>query len=210
MEKHLSFFTNEMKSEEVYKLMVSSIIPRPIAWVSTRNKKDEVNLAPFSFFTVASRNPPTLAFSIGPDEREELNGKKDTLMNIEDTKEYIIHIPNQSLASKVFDTSMPFSSEVDEIQKLDLNTIKGTNVNVPMILDAPVSFELKLKKIIEIGSDYLVLGEVQVVHIRDNLYLGNHKVNSEKLDPLSSVINQFAGMTNLYMPKSNLMNNDKV
>lgn len=96
-----------------YKLLIGSVVPRPIAWTSTMSAGGVLNLAPFSFFTVASRNPPMLCISIGPRTDDE-PGSKDTLANIEETGEFVINIVSVPLSNAMHESSGSHSPEADE------------------------------------------------------------------------------------------------
>ena len=173
-----------INSNEAYKLMSGSVIPRPIAWVSTVSAEGIYNLAPFSFFTVASRNPPMLLISIGPGVGDREGTMKDTLINIKHMKEFVINIVPYSLGGSMQRTSENVLSHVDEFVLGNLTPISSTKINVPRVGESPISFELTLDRIIELGTDSVVIGKIVNYFIDDKLYQGNFKVDQKSLDAL--------------------------
>ncbi|UJF26701.1 flavin reductase family protein [Planococcus sp. 107-1] len=184
----------KIDTQQAYKLMSGSVVPRPIAWVSSMDTEGELNLAPFSFFTVASRNPPMLCISIGPGVGERLGTVKDTLENIRQHKQYVINIVNTDLANEMHESAKNFPKEVDEFAAAGVTPVASTSVSVPRVGEAPISFELELDRIIELGSDHLILGRVVHYHIKDEYYLGNYKVDLDKLKPLGRIAHQYSEM----------------
>ncbi len=180
----MQFDPKELTEKEVYKLLIGSVVPRPIAWVSTISTEGVVNLAPFSFFNVASRNPPMLCISIGPGVGEREGTEKDTLVNIPNQKEFFINVVPSSLGNEMQKTSENLPSDVDEFKAAGLTTIESSIVKPKRVKEAPIQMECQLEQIIQLGSDYLVIGRMVRYHINDDYYLGNYKVDLEKLQPL--------------------------
>ncbi|MBH0157294.1 flavin reductase family protein [Fictibacillus sp. 5RED26] len=185
----MQFDPKELTEKDVYKLLVGSVVPRPIAWVSTISKEGVVNLAPYSFFNVASRNPPMLCISIGPGVGEREGTEKDTLVNIRNQKEFVINVVTSTLGNEMQKTSENLPSEVDEVEAAGLTTLDSTIVKPKRVKEAPIHMECQLEQIIQLGSDHLVIGRMVRYHINDDYYLGNYKVDLEKLQPLG----RFAG-----------------
>jgi len=179
----------------MYKLLTGAVIPRPIAWVSSISKDGMINLAPFSFFTVASRNPPTLLISIGEGVQERTGSIKDTLTNIREVKEYIINMVPESLGEAMYRSSANVEPEKNEFELAGVTVQNSKLLNVPAVLEAPISIELKLDQIISVGTDHLVLGVVECVQINEAIYSGNYKIATEKWKPLASLAGDFAGLT---------------
>lgn len=204
-ERKLTFNTDDLSENEMYKLLTGSIVPRPIAWVSTISKDGALNLAPFSFFTIASRNPPTLLISIGQGVNERAGSIKDTLTNIRDMKEYIINIVPESLGEAMYRSSANVEPEKNEFELANVTVQRGKLLNVPAVLESPISIELTLDQIIPLGVDHLVLGKVECVQIDEAIYAGNYKIDISKLKPLASLAGDFAGLTPsfAYEAKSN-------
>jgi flavin reductase (DIM6/NTAB) family NADH-FMN oxidoreductase RutF len=188
----LIFDQTELQTKDVYKLLSGSIVPRPIAWVSTVNKAGIRNLAPFSFFTVASWNPPTLCFSIGPGANENRSTLKDTLVNIMETGEFVVNIVSLPLANQMHESGAHFPPEVDEFEVVGVTHADSKFISVPRVLEALINMECKLDRIIEIGSNHLVLGRLICYHIKDEIYLGNFKVNTQKLQPIGRLSGNYA------------------
>ncbi|EAZ83713.1 flavin reductase family protein [Lysinibacillus fusiformis] len=192
-QKHI-FNTNDISEDEMYKLLIGSVIPRPIAWVSSKSKDGILNLAPFSFFTVASRNPPTLLISIGPGVNERIGSIKDTLTNIREVKEYIINMVPEQLGEAMYRSSASVEPEKNEFELAGVTAQMGKVLNVPAVLEAPISIELMLDQIIPVGGDSLVLGKVKCIQIDKAVYAGNYKIAIDKWKPLASLAGDFAGL----------------
>nr|WP_276531377.1 flavin reductase family protein [Fictibacillus nanhaiensis] len=181
-----------MAEKDVYKLLIGSVVPRPIAWVSTISTEGVVNLAPFSFFNVASRNPPMLCISIGPGVGEREGTEKDTLVNIRNQKEFVINVVPSSLGNEMQKTSENLPSNFDEFKAAGLTTLDSTIVKPKRVKEAPIQMECQLEQIIQLGSDHLVIGRMIRYHINDDYYLGNYKVDLEKLQPLGRLAGNYS------------------
>lgn len=188
----------QIGEKEVYKLLSGSVVPRPIAWVSTISESGILNLAPFSFFTVASRNPPMLCISVGPGVGEREGTEKDTLVNIRSQKEFVINVVNCELGNKMQKSSENVKPEVNEFEAAGLTPIDSHSVKPKRVQEAPISMECKLEQIIPLGTDHLIIGQMVHYHIKDEYYLGNYKVNLEKLDPLGRLAGTFSEMKGLF------------
>lgn len=190
---------------DMYKLLSGAVVPRPIAWVSTISKDGVLNLAPYSFFTIASRNPPTLAISIGPGANERAGTVKDTLTNIRDQHEFVINILTASQGNHMQKTAEDLPSDVDEFEYAQLTPVDCEVVKAPRIAEAPISMELKMHSITQIGTDHLVLGEVIRYHVKDELY-ETGKINLEKLAPLGRLAGNYAPVETIFrLPTKHLL-----
>ncbi|MFB4163872.1 flavin reductase family protein [Alteribacillus sp. JSM 102045] len=189
------FNPDELETKQMYKLLIGSVVPRPIAWISSKSKDGILNLAPFSFFTVASRQPPTLAVSIGPGVMEREGTVKDTLTNIRDTEEYVINVVPDALGNAMHESSQHVQPEVNEFERADLTPEPSETISVPAVKESPIAFECKLDKIIPVGSDHMVLGQVQRARIDDSAYLGNFKTDIENWKPLARLAGDYASLT---------------
>lgn len=148
--------------------MIGSILPRPIAFVSTLSDDGVRNLAPFSFFTAVCPAPMTLCFS--PMVRGSDGAKKDTLVNIEATGEFVINIVSERFAAQMNATSAEFPPEVDEFLVAGLTPAPCETVAAPRVAESLVSYECKLLQVVTVGngqpgSGSLVLGTVQRIHL---------------------------------------------
>jgi len=176
----------KMSTNDVYKLMIGTIVPRPIAFVSTMNGKGGVNLAPFSFFTGVSSNPPCLAISIA---RKPDGEKKDTLKNIEETEEFVVNTASEWLVEPLVHCAGEFSYGVDEMATVGLTPLPSTKIKPPRVKESPVHFECKSVGTLEIGegkagSATLVVGHIVAVHVDGGVYKDG-KVHSPSLKPVA-------------------------
>ncbi|MGF2618117.1 flavin reductase family protein [Rossellomorea vietnamensis] len=188
----MEFDPSQLEVKEVYKLLSGSVVPRPIAWVSTISEEDELNLAPFSFFTVASRNPPMLCISVGPGVGEREGTEKDTLVNIRSQKEYVINVVPVSLGNPMQKSAENLPSSTDEFEVAGLTPIDSTIVKPKRVKEAPIHMECQLEQIIKLGSDHLIIGRMVKYHIEEEYYLGNYKINLEKLQPLGRLAGNYS------------------
>lgn len=148
-----------MAAADVYKLLSSAVQPRPIAWISTVSGSGVRNLAPFSFFNVASRDPATLMISIG--ERIGFPGEpKDTLVNIRETGSFVVNIPAADSVRAVTASFASVHPAVDEFELAGVTAIASQTVAAPSVLESLVSLECRLLQEIALGVDTLVLGSV--------------------------------------------------
>ena len=169
-----------------HKLMIGSILPRPIALVSTCSPDGILNLAPFSYFNGVCSNPPTIMFAPA---RRGYDGKtKDTLNNIQNTNEFVVNIVSEDFAEKMVACSTDFEPEIDEFDVSGLTPSSCQKIKPPLVKEAQVSYECKLNRIIPIGdespgSGFIVIGTIVLFHIADDVY-ENGKINLEKLRPV--------------------------
>ena len=172
--------------KDIYKLMSGCILPRPIAFVSTISKSGIPNLAPFSFFTGITSQPPTLCISVARKGPQAL--KKDTLVNIEETGEFVVNTVSEFFVEKMAVTGQDFPAEVNEFSEAGLTEEKSTIVKPPLVKESLISMECKLHKIVEVGparpgAGFLVIGEIVLFHIADEIYLDG-KIDVQKLKPV--------------------------
>ena len=180
------FDPNKIPFQETHKLMIGSIVPRPIAFVSTRSKDGKNNVAPFSYFNGVCSKPPTIMFA--PARRGWDGEEKDTLINIRDTEEFVVNIVSEPFAEKMVMCSTDFDSDVDEFIESDLTPVPSQKIAPSRVGEAKVSFECKLNQIVEIGdgtagSGFVVIGSIVLFHIDDDVY-DNGRILLNKLQPL--------------------------
>jgi flavin reductase (DIM6/NTAB) family NADH-FMN oxidoreductase RutF len=165
---------------QAHEIMVTAIAPRPIAFVSTVGPDGVFNLAPFSLVTPICMSPIILGLSIG---RREGN-KKDTLVNIEASGEYVVNTVTEELAAAMNQASASYPGEVDEFAEVGLTPVPCELVRAPRVGEAAISFECRLKQILEFGPpsrcNNFVIGEVVMIHVRDEFY-GNDEIQAERL-----------------------------
>ena len=177
---------NEIPFQETHKLMIGSIIPRPIAFVSTQSNNGKNNVAPFSYFNGVCSKPPTIMFA--PARRGWDGEEKDTLINIRDTEEFVVNIVSESFAEKMVMCATDFDSDVDEFEISGLTPTNSKKIKPPRVGEAKISFECKLNQIVEIGdgtagSGFVVIGTIVLFHIDDGIY-DNGRILTDKLEPL--------------------------
>lgn len=149
----------DLDDAQVYTLLSAAVQPRPIAWVATVDRDGLRNLAPFSFFNVASRKPPTLMLSIG--ERIGFPGRpKDTLVNITQTGEFVVNIPSVHNAEAVTASFATVAPEIDEFDLAGVTAVDSQVVAPPSVGESLISLECRLAQLIEVGTDTMVLGTV--------------------------------------------------
>ena len=180
------FDPNEIPFQETHKLMIGSIIPRPIAFVSTQSNDGKNNVAPFSYFNGVCSKPPTIMFA--PARRGWDGKEKDTLTNIRDTEEFAVNIVSESFGEKMVICATDFDSDVDEFEISALTPINSQKIKPPRVQEAKIGFECKLNQIVEIGdgnagSGFVVIGTIVLFHIDDEIY-DNGRILIDKLEPL--------------------------
>jgi flavin reductase (DIM6/NTAB) family NADH-FMN oxidoreductase RutF len=165
---------------DFYRILLGSIAPRPIAWVSTVNQ-GHLNLAPFSFFNAISAKPPLLGFSPSLRLVDGHSAPKDTLRNIRETGEFVVNVVTFAVADAMNLTSGDYDSSVDEFALAKLTTRPSQVVRPPQVAESPVSFECKLNRIIDFGTEppsgSLVIGEIVCVHLEESV------LKEDRLDP---------------------------
>ena len=171
---------------EIHKLMIGSIVPRPIALVSTTSKDGNNNVAPFSYFNGVCSNPPTIMFA--PARRGWDGHEKDTLINIRNNQEFVINIVSESFAEKMVKCSTDFDPDIDEFQVSGLTPESSSKVSPPKVKESKINLECKLDQIVEIGdgtagSGFVVLGTIVLFDIDDDIYEDGH-ILLDKLEPL--------------------------
>lgn len=170
----------EQSPQDVYKLMVGAIIPRPIAFVSTLSAAGVRNLAPYSFFTACSANPPVIVFS--PMRRRRSGAPlKDTLANIEETREFVVNVVAEEFAQQMNLCAGEYPPEVDEFDVSKLTPIVSEAVKPPRVAESPVQMECRLLQIVTVSDQplggSLVLGEVVRFHVNEAV------LTDGKIDP---------------------------
>ncbi len=167
-----------------YKLLTGAVVPRPIAWVTTKSADGVVNAAPFSQFVTLAYNPALLAISIGVGPR----GKKDTLVNIEATSEFVINSVPENAAGLVHRSAEELQPHESEVERLGLGVIPSVQVAPPRLAISVVQFECRLNRIIEVGDDpnYIVIGDVVIMHINDRL-IRDDRIDAKSHRPLARI-----------------------
>ena len=175
------FDFDTLAAQERYKLLLSTIVPRPIAWIVTLDRHGQVNAAPFSFFNAFATDPPVVGVGIG----SYYPGRpKDTRRNIVDTKEFVINLVSEEMARAMNITAIAFEPGVSELSQAQLETHPSVRVKPPRIASSPVAMECELMQILDLGTDTgLVLGRVLAMHVREDSILDatRHYIDTPKL-----------------------------
>jgi flavin reductase (DIM6/NTAB) family NADH-FMN oxidoreductase RutF len=153
-------------ARDAYRLMISCIAPRPIAFVSTLSRAGVTNLAPFSFFNGVSGDPPVVSIAVAT-KRD--GSKKDTWRNIEDTGEYVINVVVPELMDAVIVGARELPHDISELDLSGEPTLPSTRVKPPRLARAPVQMECSLLKIVEVEDVGLILGRVLLYHVHDDV-----------------------------------------
>ncbi|GGA40213.1 hypothetical protein GCM10007416_11490 [Kroppenstedtia guangzhouensis] len=183
----------KQQKQDNYKLLIGSVLPRPIAFVTTMGDADVVNAAPFSFFSVVSTDPPMLSVTVN---RKPGGVRKDTARNIAATKEYVIQVVDSDTVEKVNQCSTDFPPETSEAEVVGFDLLPSQKVKVPRIAQCKIQMECRLHQILPMGGREeepnadLIIGEVVWFHIRDDLY-DQGRIDTVKLDP----VGRLAGVT---------------
>lgn len=173
--------------DKLYHLLVQTVIPRPIAWVLSDNGNGSYNLAPFSFFNAITSNPPIIMISAG---WKDETTKKDTWINIEERKHFVVHIPSESEVHDVSGSSAPMPFGVSEATTLKMGMEKMEGWTLPRLIKPKVAFYCHKHKIIEVGNDpqALILGEIKHIWIDDAIFTdsdGRWSIDYMGLNPIA-------------------------
>ena len=172
MQNKLSINTKEIPFQDRYKLLIGSIVPRPIGFISTVSPNGIYNLAPFSFFNGVCSEPMAVLFC--PVIRGSDGQEKDTLKNIKATKEFVANIVSEEIAEQMNQCSAEYPYGVDEFKETGLTPEKAKIVKAPLVKEAKINMECKLLHLVEIGnkpgSGTVVIGEVVYFHVNEDIY----------------------------------------
>lgn len=181
----LSFDPRAQTERENYKLLIGTIIPRPISFITSQSKEGIVNAAPFSYFNIAATDPPMLSVSF-----QRKNGVlRDSARNILETKEFVIHIVDADNVTDVNKTAASLPPQESEIKLTDFELVPSEAISVPAVRQARARFECTLEKAIELGNSTeitadLLIGKIERFHIAEEIY-EDGKINYEKLQAIS-------------------------
>jgi flavin reductase (DIM6/NTAB) family NADH-FMN oxidoreductase RutF len=163
----------------LYQFMISVVVPRPIAFVSTMSPDGRLNLAPFSYFNPLTNEPPLLGISINRRRGE----RKDTLRNVEETGEFVVNVVTEAIAERMVKTSGEYADDVDEFQIAEFTPAPSQIVRPPRVGESPVNMECRLHQVIELGATFFVIGEILLAHV-DEAILTDGRVDVAKLRPV--------------------------
>jgi flavin reductase (DIM6/NTAB) family NADH-FMN oxidoreductase RutF len=171
----------EVGAGPFYKLLTSVVVPRPIAWVSTRSADGVDNLAPHSFFTVSCVDPPMVQFTSV--------GKKDSLRNVSETREFVVCLAGEPMFEKINATATDFPSDISEFSSVGLTPEPSATVAPSRVAESPVALECELHANIELGNSTVVIGRVTHAAIDESVFVTDERGNSlpdvRRLAPLA-------------------------
>ncbi len=178
----MQFDFKKLAPADRYKILIGTVVPRPIAWVTTLSRSGLRNAAPYSFFNVMSKDPPLVALGVQANAR---GGMKDTGRNILDTGEFVVNLVPHALARAMSSTSAETPPEVDELEAAEIETTASVTVGPPRIVGSPVTFECRLHSNLEVSPNHLiVIGEIIYAHVADEAMLDPAKlyIDTPRLD----------------------------
>lgn len=189
------FDVSILENQEKYRLLNGGVTPRPIAWISTRSHDDIDNLAPYSFFTVASCNPPVLLYTqVTP--RSGID--KDTLQNLIETGECVVNIVNSALLEKMNQTSASLTNDESEFDFADVESCASYKVQPRSVKDAPIRYECSLREVIPVSDlatgGTVILLDVKFVYVRDDLY-NDGNIDQELIDSVGKMGGDYFSFT---------------
>ena len=191
MSDQVAFDPDKLTPQQQYKLMSGTIIPRPIALVTTIGPEGQTNAAPFSLFNMVGVDPPMLMFSLTP----RAGQVKDTGRNIERVPEFVVHIVDETVKEKMNICSADFPHGESEIDFAGFHTAPSVKVRPPRLIECPAAFECKLIEIVKVGRrpNMIIIGEVVMMHYREDIVdVERTYVDAERLAPIGRL--EGAGM----------------
>ncbi|WP_046176079.1 flavin reductase family protein [Domibacillus indicus] len=185
---------------ENYKFLTGSIVPRPVAFVTTLSETGVLNAAPFSYFNIVSSNPPMVSLSIQRNKGE----MKDTARNAAAQSAFVVHISDESYLEELNKTAKMLPPEESELDLTELTPVKSERINVPAVQEAKIRMECVLEQQITLGktedgpSCDLLIGRIVQYHIQEELYK-NGRIDAKKLAPVSRLAGNFyAGLGDIF------------
>lgn len=179
-----------LSERDNYKFLVGSIIPRPIAFVTTLSEEGILNGAPFSYFNIVTSNPPMVSVSV-----QRINGRpKDTAVNAAHKKAFVVHIADESYIKALNQTAASLPPDESEVEASGLTPVKSEKIDVPGIKEAKIRMECLLEKTIPLGENEascdLLIGRVVHYHISEELY-ENGRIHADRLQPVSRLAGSY-------------------
>ena len=178
------YLPQDLPTPELHQILVSTVAPRPIAFASTVDESGNPNLAPYSFFNVFSSNPPILVFS--SNRKVADNTTKDTLHNIEKTKEVVINVVPHEIVRQMAVASVGFASDINEFEKSGLTPIPSDIVRPFRVKESPVHFECVVKDIQPLGdkggAGHLIICEIVKLHLEEHIFESENKIDPHKIN----------------------------
>ena len=189
------FETSNLDANEIYRLLVGGITPRPIAWISTLSVDGVANIAPYSFFNVASCNPPILWYSqVNPKHGQD----KDTLRNLIETKQCAVHIVNSQLLEKMNLSCVLLAAEQSEFEFAQIESESSHTVAALAVKHAPIRYECHLREVIQLSSlplgGTVVLLDVKSIYVDDHVWDGQI-IDQQRLDSVGKMGGDFYSLS---------------
>lgn len=169
-----------------YQFLITAVVPRPIAFVSTRSLSGTTNLAPFSFFNAISSEPPLVGIAFS----ERRDDPKDTLRNIRETGEFVVNVVSEALLEPMVRTSGDWPRAESEFGIAGLTSAPSERVDAPSVAESPVQLECRLEREIPLGNSVFVVGEVVLARARDDL-IDNGRLDAARLVPVGRLGGEF-------------------
>jgi len=193
--EHLTLASERLAAEAVRRLLLGGVVPRPIAWTSTLGPEGVPNLAPFSYFTVASTDPPMLSLTIEP---HDSGTTKDTAANIARTGEFVVSIVPEELGEAMWATSADVPPEEDEFAVAATPPAPARHVSPSRVAESPLAMECVLERSLPMGNALLVIGRVVCFHVRPDVLDGRGRIVPERLRALGRAGGRYLGTTETY------------
>jgi len=163
-----------VEQRHLHHFLISVIVPRPIAFVSTVGADGTHNLAPFSYFNLISSRPPLVGISVN----RRTAGPKDTSRKVRETGDFVVNLVDEALSAQAVDASGEWAADVDEFTLTGLTPVASEKVKAPRVGESPVSLECRLERIVDVGDTDFIIGEVVWAHVRDDV------LRDGRVDPL--------------------------
>ena len=176
----------QVPAPEMYRFLISAVVPRPIAFVSTRAANGTVNLAPFSYFNAISSSPPLVGISIV----DRPGDAKDTLLNVRATGEFVVNLVCEPMLAAMAKTAGDWPSGTNEFEIAGLTPAPSERVAPPYVLESPLQLECRLHREIPLGNAFLVVGEIVLARVSDEA-LTEGRVDPVKLAPVGRLGGEF-------------------
>ncbi|MCY4106860.1 MAG: flavin reductase family protein [Chloroflexi bacterium] len=173
----------ELSAAALGRLLTAAITPRAIGWISTRSTDGIANLAPFSFFTGVSYQPPTVLFCVGQRNSQE-HRFKDTLQNVQETGEFAVNFVTETLAEAMNLSAVEAPPQVDEFLRAGVTAAASQRIQAPHVAESPLHFECKLQHCIATGAAHIVIGEVIHARVDAAIYAGDGRIRLDKYQPI--------------------------
>lgn len=182
----MEFNPDDLETKAIYKLLTGTIIPRPIAWVSTVDDNGINNLAPFSYFNMVGDDPPHIMFSTRRDD----NSNKDTLNNILANKQFVVNMVTESLTEQMNATAQSVPSDIDEFDLVGVTPVPSVAVKPKRVKESSIHLECELVHHYFLenhkqGGACVIIGRIVHMHFEDNVLLEDYKINLETYKPIA-------------------------